>query len=77
MRFETVAVHAGGEAGGLALSLNASANYLGAAMGASLGGLVVANAGLAGLNWLSGTVILGAFGVMVASEHLLARRASR
>jgi len=67
---------AGRELGGLAISLNASANYVGAAIGASLGGAVVATTGLGPLSWVSGSLIVAALAVLLVSDRMLSRRSA-
>jgi DHA1 family inner membrane transport protein len=67
---------AGRELGGLAISLNASANYVGAAIGASLGGAVVATVGLAPLSWVSGALTVAALAVLLISDRLLRGRSA-
>jgi predicted MFS family arabinose efflux permease len=58
------------EALGLVLSLNASALYVGTALGGALGGLVIAQAGMDALGWVGGGFVLAAIASLVASARL-------
>nr|WP_273386367.1 MFS transporter [Cohnella zeiphila] len=66
-----------GPSAGLALSLNASAIYLGSALGASTGGLVIRFDSVGHLGYFSGAMTALALGVFAASRRLERRSKSR
>ncbi len=61
------------DAQAVALSLNASAVYLGSALGGAVGAAVVAAWGLRGLGWGAATLLLAALALFRASLRMAPR----